>query len=48
MKIRAENERKNGSQKRAKMTRKESKKATLDVFSEESIDAAMVGITSGR
>ena len=39
---------KNRSQKRAKRTHKKLKKAALDVFSEKSINAAMVGRTFGR
>jgi hypothetical protein len=47
MKTRAENEWKSGPQKRAKMTCKKLKKAALDVFSEKSTYAAMVGKTFG-
>jgi hypothetical protein len=42
-----ENERKSRWQKGAKMPRKKLKKAALAVFSEKSVDAAMVGRTFG-
>jgi hypothetical protein len=48
METRTEKPWKSRSQKRAKMTREKLKKAALDVFSEKSIDAAMVGRTFGR